>query len=340
MVIPGFLVPYPTQQLTRESCARCCRRFYFCRARYYQRTPIFCASDNGLQPANDNEVQPTSDDELQPEISLPCLTVPVASGASVVFPGIMFFTEVSDSRGHDWYQVVDNQGDGRLLLLAMDAWGEPANVGCIAKIRRILKGDAQRCTILFAALERFRVQGIDVQPALGLGPFKYNVGRAWGSVFYDEEEENRPGQPRMNEGLDMMEARLLETMRSFLKLMLKNNKTHGSFPHFLLNNIQVCLEELDGAKQRPDLLGGGSLDVLAGVETGFDWTQYLRSQSPHRLREIVSFMGLDLLDWSFMERKSLIASRNVRERLRLAQDSLEYETQRLAAKSAIVDAIG
>jgi len=133
------------------------------------------------------------------------------------------------------------------------------------------------------------------------GPLRARV-----QLFSDEVESDR------KEELERLEKELLGAIREH-------------------NRLRAKLSDGSSAAE-----GGGQDASQLNIRSDIG----LRSNDPNRTSELVGFIGCELLDLPFIERKILLESTDTRERLERAIESFHPLVQELAAKAAIQDAMG
>lgn len=192
--------------------------------------------------------------------------------------------------------------EGEVAYVPVDAWGEMVDVGTVALVggKREM---GEEMTIVLMGRKRCWV---------GEGGENVKV-EEFGDEHVGEDEEKI---------LDNVEAEVVEKMKELVKLTIKtSDRERGERLAEVLSMVEKCWEERVGQEEGES--GHWVMDV--GKE---------------QRRELLGFVVLDQVSMSFMERRKCVRDTNTHERLKKALEWLQPYVNELAAKGAIVSALG
>lgn len=230
----------------------------------------------------------------------------MTEGNDVLFPGCsQAFTLDEESAQRVISQIIecDPPEFGHVTL---NAWGDPAAVGTIGIVNDFQYVPSGKSVLACTGVARFRTEEID--SSLTSAKFQ---------VFHDD-----PPVDDQLENLAVLENQLVSTMKDIIKLSIKISDDHD-------HTRQRVLEETIDRVQ--------SLIKDEGSEHVDHW---LLDLDRDRRREILSFIIIDILDVSFMDRRGILESTDTADRLDVAYNGLQPFVRELAAKGAIVGALG
>lgn len=239
------------------------------------------------------------------------LAVPMTQGGDVLFPG---GRHVMSLHGKDMaarLKQISESEPPQFAYLPLNAWGDPAPVGTVAILDDLeLNQQMDEAKLLCTGVERFRV--------LHLGD---GMKRARVEVFHDE-----PPVEAEEEDLQKLEHTLVDTMKHIVQLSIKISDVEDEAKQTALAQTLKRVEAFCGTHQDPD-----PRELLQ---------HWIFDLSPQLRRELLSFVVIDLVSISFMDRRSLMMSTNTANRLSEALRCLQPFVKELAAKGAIVSALG
>lgn len=151
----------------------------------------------------------------------------------------------------------------------------------------------------------------------GLSRFRVlHLAEDYSSARVETFQDDPPEEHDLDK-LQELEKELLQTMASIVSLSLK-------------------IAGEDRQKALAETLR--RVEAFCGMND--DDRHWLQDLDPDRRRELLSFIVIDLLSISFMNRREILASTDTAERLEHAQKCLQPFVNELAAKGAIVSALG
>lgn len=237
------------------------------------------------------------------------LAIPMTAGGDVLFPGGSQMLSLGSPEAMRMLQAVADREPPEFAYLPVDAWGAPATVGTMAVLDDLALA-ADTATLLCTGVTRFRVVHL-----------ADDLSRARVELFHDDE-------PRAEEAaeLERLESRLVETMTQIVRLSIKVS------------------EAQDEARQRALAATLKRVEAFCGnceeEEARKLLQHWIFDLSPQLRRELLSFVVIDLVSISFMDRRGLMMSTNTANRFAEALRCLEPYVKELAAKGAIVSALG
>lgn len=239
------------------------------------------------------------------------VAIPMTAGGDVLFPGGSQLLTLQAEEADRVLRAVAGKEKPEFAYLPVSAWGEPATVGTMAVVDDIqMHLDAGQSSLLCTGVSRFRV--------LHLGN---DMHTARVELFWDDE----PAGEDIDE-LERLEQQLIETMKQIVRLSIKLNEGGDE-------QRQIALAET--LKRMQAFCGE------VGEEQGKKLLQHwIFELSPKLRRELLSFIVIDLVSISFMDRRNLMMSTNTASRLTEALRCLAPFVKELAAKGAIVSALG
>lgn len=249
----------------------------------------------------------------------------MTSGGDVLLPGGSQMVQLEGAAHVEALNAVSAETPPEFAYTTVDAWGDVAAVGTVAVIGDLqvrTDGEEVRVTVLCSGVGRYKV----------VGEGRGEEGEVEVREFWDDE-------PREEDlaALDKLETSLMESMKEIVRLSLKLSGAENDV------GKETALAE---TLKRVEAFAEDAVEQI--VENGHDeaaksnpvlqhWAVGLEA---NRRRELLSFIMVDLLNLSFMERKSVLVSTNTKERLEQAEEGLEPFIKELAAKGAIVSALG
>lgn len=239
------------------------------------------------------------------------LAVPMTQGGDVLFPGGRHVMSLHGKEMAVRLKHIAESEPPQFAYLPLNAWGDPAPVGTVAMLDDLeLNEQMDEAKLLCTGVERFRV--------LHLGE---GMKRARVEVFHDE-----PPLDAEEDELQNLEDTLMETMKQIVRLSIKISDVEDEAKQTALAQTLKRVEAFCGSQQDPN--GRALLQ------------HWIFDLSPQMRRELLSFVVIDLVSISFMDRRNLIMSTNTANRLSEALRCLQPFVKELAAKGAIVSALG
>lgn len=237
----------------------------------------------------------------------------MTSGGDVLFPGATQQVTLSGDAAMKLLEDVCESDPPEFGHLSINAWGDPASIGTLAVVENVTLagGDAN---LLCTGLKRFNVLHLAEDHASARVEMFHDV-------MPDCEEANR---------IEMLEKQLVDAMTEIVRLSIKLSDNADETKQQLL---QQTLKKVEAfySPENTDASQSEDSTILK---------HWLLKLEPHRRREVLSFIVIDLLSISFMDRKKIMSSTDTAYRLREALTCLEPFVKDLAAKGAIVSALG
>jgi len=217
--------------------------------------------------------------------------------------------------------VLDSTPPGaHFAYLTLSAWGDPSPVGTLARLDGpavVTESDAPSdAELLCSGVCRLRVLHMDE-----------GRRRARVQLFHDA-----PGDAP---AIAAAEARVVDAMTQIVHLSLKISR----------DGERERREALEATLKRVEAFCEGEIavDGVEHVPENADLGEHVGSfvEGGEAVRaEVLSFIVTDLLSISYMERRNVMLATDTAERLAVALKSLEPYIKELAAKGAIVSALG
>lgn len=235
----------------------------------------------------------------------------MTSGADILFPGGSQLLDVGSDEALRLLRDVAELQPPEFAYISINAWGDPGNVGTLAVIDDVqLIGFEEKATLLCTGISRFRVLHL-----------AEDMKRARVEIFHDDH-------PRPEEKVDLnqLEEKVVATMTDIVQLSIKISAERDESRHTALTETLKRVEAFCGKCDEQE-----SRKLLQ---------HWIVELSPHLRTELLSFIVIDLLSISFMDRKNLMLSTNTGNRLAEALRCLHPFVKELAAKGAIISALG
>lgn len=249
------------------------------------------------------------DEHLVKDVKL--LAIPMTQGGDVLFPGGNQLISLSGEQAGRVLRTVADHDPPEFAYLPVNAWGDPAPVGTIAVVDDLqLNANLDDARLLCTGVKRFRILQLDE-----------GMESARVQIFHDHD----PTEKELNE-LPMLEQQLVETMTQIVRLSIKVSDADDEAR-------QIALAE---TLKRVEAFCGNCEDREARKLL----QHWILALSPQLRRELLSFVVIDLVSVSFMDRRNHIVSTNTADRLAEALRCLQPFVKELAAKGAIVTALG
>ncbi|PXF44593.1 hypothetical protein BWQ96_05670 [Gracilariopsis chorda] len=242
--------------------------------------------------------------------NLTVVALPMTSGADLIFPGASQLLSLPAETAHRLLRTVCDSDPPEFAYMCLNAWGDPSEVATLCVIDDVHISPAdEKSTLLCTGISRLHILNIDE---------KMHNARA--QLFYDE-----PPKEDQLAAITRLEEQLISTMTQIVQLSIKISEGQDEHQRALADTLQrvraFCGQI--GEEQSRKLLQPWILQL-----------------SPHLRREILSFIVIDLLSISFMDRRKLLNTTDTGHRLEHALRGLEPYVKELAAKGAIVSALG
>lgn len=280
--------------------------------------------------ASEEEKQGTAfelDDDGRRDRELPVIALSMTAGNDILFPGCHQTLKLDDESHDDllrYLNIKENVSEFEgceieFAYIPKNAWGDISDYGTIAIIEYYNVTDKQ---IICSGITRFHVTAIS-------DDMKHAKIRIFQDDHIEEEEEIR--------NIERLEHDLISSMTDIVNLTLKINKGDDGVES---NRTELALKETLKRMQlfytqsnegEDDEDGDGDDDVER---------HWMMNVSSDLRRELLSFIVVDMLSVSYMDRKNILQNVRTDERLQLALDSLQPFVKELAAKGAIVGALG
>lgn len=248
-------------------------------------------------------------DQLIKDVKL--LAVPMTQGGDVLFPGGSQLMSLSSEQAGRVLKAVADVNPPEFAYLPVNAWGDPAPVGTIAVVDDLqLNASLDEARLLCTGVKRFRV--------IHLGE---RMEKARVEIFHDDN----PTDEEVEE-LPRLEQHLVETMTQIVTLSIKVSDANDEARQIALAQTLKRVEAFRGNYE--------DREARALLQ------HWILELSPQLRRELLSFVVIDLVSVSFMDRRNHIMSTNTADRLAEALRCLQPFVKELAAKGAIVTALG
>jgi ATP-dependent protease La (LON) substrate-binding domain len=249
---------------------------------------------------------------------LPIVTAPMTGGADVLFPGGSQHTVLTGDHCVDVMRNVAAADPPEFGFIPVDAWGAACEVGTLAVIEDLeLCVDDPEVALVCSGIARFRV--------IELAADRKSATVA---LFHDD-----PVAERDVESVQALEESILSSLNHILRISIKIAGVEDAPKRFALLETMKRMDAF--------ALGGGTDPAQDMADPNFRVLQHwMVGMDADRRRELLSFIILDLLSMSFMDRREVLMSTNTMERMQHAHHALQPYLKQLAAKGAIVSALG
>lgn len=252
--------------------------------------------------ASSSPSSPTGETE-QP---LPILALPMTAGNDILFPGCGRVLTLNEASAQRVLSEITENDPPEFGYITLNAWGDPAPVGTVAIIDDFQYVRDNKSILSCSGVARFRINSINRE-----------FTEAKLQVFHDDIPSE--------DGLDSLvalEKQVISTMKDIISLTIKvtDDKNHTR---------QRSYEET--MKRIESLVADGDVESVQ---------HWMLNMNPNFRREILSFIIIDLLDISYMDRCGILESTDTADRLDAALKGLQPFIRELAAKGAIIGALG
>lgn len=245
-------------------------------------------------------------DEIESPIrDLNLIALSMTAGNDVLFPGCCQSLTIDEVTAKRVIAEIAELEPPEFGYITLNAWGDPAPVGTVAVIEDLKYKPTENSALICNGIARFRVLSIS-----------NNMTRARVEIFNDEI----PVDNQLDH-IIQLEQQLVTALRDIVKLTIKisdDGDTHQHALEDILKRVESFCEENND-------------------EVPAHWIMKL---GPDLRRELLSFLVVDMLSVSFMDRRGILESTDTAERLDAALKGLEPFVRELAAKGAIVGALG
>lgn len=232
----------------------------------------------------------------------------MTAGNDILFPGCNALLTLDNALAERIMADISEREPPDFAYIALNAWGEPGTVGTVAVIEDFKYAPSQDSSMLLCAgVSRFRVVHIND-----------DLTQARVRTFQDE--------PSAEENMDVvieLEQSIFSAMRNIVSLTLKISDDADQTRQLALSETLARVEAFCGHENADNIAHHWILDL-----------------SPDLRRELISFIVIDLLSVSFMDRRQILESTDTEDRLDAAVKGLEPFVRELAAKGAILGALG
>lgn len=230
----------------------------------------------------------------------------MTAGNDVLFPGCIQSLTIDNTTAKRVINEIAELEPPEFAYITLNAWGDPASVGTVAVIEDLSYEPTKNSTLVCNGTARFRVLSVS-----------NDMTRARVEIFNDEI----PTDDRLDDIVDL-ERKLVTALRDIVTLTIKISDDDD---HTRQRALADMLKRVESFCEKNN------------DETPSHWIMEL---GPDVRRELLSFLVVDMLSVSFMDRRGILESTDTAERLDAALKGLEPFVRELAAKGAIVGALG
>lgn len=263
----------------------------------------------------------------QIEREIPIVSVSMTAGGEVLFPGTRLDVEVPLEAAMRASDAINSE----FGYLPIDAWNVPSSVGTICVVDEFFSttdennNSGEMVSLRAHGLERFRLVSLDDdRKTARIVPFS-----------------DTPTREEDMDAVADLEGKLVESMQEIVRLTMKiggendMDETHQRALNETLRRVEAfCLRDCSASSTSTELESEPENVDIGILER---WGSELNAD---QRREILSFAVLDLLNLSFMSRRSLMMAVDTRQRLEDAIEAVNPYLKQLAAKGAILSALG
>lgn len=274
---------------------------------------------HGVRPRAARRVRSCAAEAARPDsvpsrsevLDVDLVAIPMTTGGDVLFPGGSQLLSLGAGDADRVLRAVAGKEPPQFAYLPVSAWGEPSQVGTMAVVDDMqMHVEAEESSLLCTGVSRFRVVHLSA-----------DMHTARVELFWDDE----PPEEAVEE-LEQLENQLIETMKQIVRLSIKLSEGSDEQRQTALSETLKRMQAFCGEVEEEE-----------GKKLLQHWILEL---GPKLRRELLSFIVIDLVSISFMDRRNLMMSTNTANRLAEALRCLEPFVKELAAKGAIVSALG
>lgn len=230
----------------------------------------------------------------------------MTAGNDVLFPGSHQVLSLEEGMAQRVLKEIAKREPPEFAYITLSAWGDPGAVGTIALVEDFKYSPSGQSVLVCSGVARFRVLQLNE-----------SLTQAKLQIFHDDS----PSEEQLDKVVEL-ETKLMATIKDIVALSIKlNDDAEGTRQRALEENLK-----------RVEAFCNGSDDA--------DIDHWILELSPDLRRELLSFIILDMLSVSFMDRRGILQSTDTFERLDAGLRGLEPYVRELAAKGAIVGALG
>lgn len=287
--------------------------------------PQCCSTDPSSSPTDgsvDDDENKLEDDSVGIARELPLLALSMTAGNDVLFPGCHQVVNLDEDTAKYVTSLVTAGGTEtqEFVYIPLNAWGDAGTVGTVAVVEDIapsldatdesdMKGEVGEGgkTIFCSGVARVHVHSISD-----------DMRTARVEMFNDDV----PTDEKLTE-IENLEHQLVSAMKDIVTLTIKISDDDQ---HTREKALEDTLKRVESFYTQ-----NGNVQ-----DTDF-WMMQL---SPILRRELLSFIVIDMLSVSFMDRRSILEGTDTANRLEIALQGLEPFVKELAAKGAILGALG
>lgn len=228
----------------------------------------------------------------------------------MIFPGGSHVFHLEQKTAERLLEHVAHLEPPQFAYLPISAWGDPGTVGTLAVIDELQITPDGSASLLCTGLSRFSIIHLDEK-----------LENARVELLHDALPA-----PEDEEDIVELERKLVQTMTQIVQLSIKISSAEDEQRQIALTETLKRVEAFCGK--------------CSEEESRMLLQHWILDLEPHLRRELLSFIVIDLLSVSFMERKSMMLSTNTGNRMGEALSGLQPFVKELAAKGAIVSALG
>lgn len=245
-----------------------------------------------------------------PVRDLAVVALPMTSGADLIFPGASQLLSLPAPTAHRLLRTVCDSDSPEFAYMCLNAWGDASDVATLCVVDDVhIAPDDRHATLLCTGISRLHVLHVD-----------QHMHHARVQPFHDQ-----PPRDHQLALITRQEQQLISTMTQIVQLSIKISEGKDEHQRALADTLQRVRAFCGHTSEQH------SRKLLQ------PWILQL---SPNLRREIFSFIVVDLLSISFMDRRKLLNTTDTGLRLQHALQGLEPYVKELAAKGAIVSALG
>lgn len=238
--------------------------------------------------------------------NVPLIALPMTAGNDFLFPGCHQVLKLEEEMAQRVLKDIADSDPPEFAYLILSAWGDPEAVGTIAIIEDFKYSPNNDSVLVCSGVARFHILQIND-----------DLTQAELKIFQDE-----PPSDEEADKVAKLEKKLVTAMKDIVTISIKIS------------------DDKDQSRQRALEETLKRVEAFSENTDGPDVNHWIVNLSPNLRRELLSFIVLDMLSVSFMDRRNILESTNSEERLDAGLQGLEPFLQELAAKGAIIGALG
>lgn len=287
--------------------------------------PQCCSTDPLSSPADgsvDGDENENEDDSVGIVRDLPLIALSMTAGNDVLFPGCHQVVNLDEDTAKYVTSLVTaaETETQEFVYIPLNAWGDAGTVGTVAVVEDI--APSLDATDEFATKGNVGEGGRMIICSGVARVHVHSISDDMRTARVEMFNDDVPTDEKLTE-IENLEQQLVSAMKDIVTLTIKISDDDQ---HTREKALEDTLKRVESFYTQ-----NGNVQ-----DTDF-WMMQL---SPTLRRELLSFIVIDMLSVSFMDRRSILEGTDTANRLEIALQGLEPFVKELAAKGAILGALG